>query len=108
VKRIVVMVFSYDTVCYPAAPPLRLGGGGSASRGAIVGSLTTFLAEHGATVEDVEEAEGDNCFAMIMIARLNGDPSLARMRERVREYGRTLGVSVRIQREDLFLAMHRI
>jgi len=115
--RLVIMVFSYDTVCFPSSAPYRvMTAGGTctltthgAHRASMVASLTSFLSEHGVVVEDVEEAEGDNCFAMIILGRLaSTDVRIGALRERVQQYGKTLGVSVRVQREDLYLAMHRI
>lgn len=115
--RLVFMVFSYDTVCFPSSAPYRvMTAGGTctltthgAHRASLVASLTGFLAEHGIAVEDVEEAEGDNCFAMIMLGRVaSSDVRIGTLRELVQQYGKTLGVSVRVQREDLYLAMHRI
>lgn len=116
-RRVVIMVFSHDRVCFPSSAPYRvMTAGGTctlithgALRASLVANLTGFLAEQGVVVEDVEEAEGDNCFAMIILARLaSNDGCIRLLRERVSAYGAALGVSVRVQREDLYLAMHRI
>ncbi len=114
-RRVVIMVFSYDTVCFPTAPAYRVvTDGGSATlahgphRAALVAHLTRVLAEHGVAVEDFEQADGEGCFAMIAIARLVQEVTLPRLRELLQRHGRDWGVSIRVQREDLYLAMHRI
>lgn len=116
-KRVVIMVSSYDTVCFPTAPSYRVVTAGTsvatttmgAHRVTLVANLTRILAEHGVVVEDVEQADGEGCFAMVILARIvNPIVHLARLRDMLQRHGRDLGISVRVQREELFLAMHRI
>lgn len=113
--RIVIMAFSNDAVCFPERPPVRVMKGGTAvagadsPRAAVADGLVRYLSEHGVRVEDVEEAEGEGCFAFVLVARqTTPEPSLALLRERLRAYGQSVGLTIRLQREDLFLAMHRI
>lgn len=105
--RIVIMVFSNAPVCLPSTPADRLPP--SEVRTALVDGFTRFLAEHGVAVDGVEDADGADCFALVFTARQTSpEPSLALLRDRLRAYGQSAGVTVRVQREDLFLAMHRI
>lgn len=113
--RIVIMAFSNDAVCFPDRAPIRLMKDGTAvagpesPRASVADGLVRYLAEHGVRVEDIEEAEGSGCFAFVLGARqTTPEPSLALLRERLRAYGQSVGLTIRLQREDLFLAMHRI
>ncbi len=116
-SRLVFMVFSYDTVCFPSSTPYRVVTAGAscavttrgAHRASLVASLTGFLSEHGVEIDDFEEAEGDDCYAMILVGRATSPHvHLADLRTRLHEHGKNLGVTVRVQRADLFMAMHRI
>lgn len=75
----------------------------------IVSALASRLAEHGVKVENIDEAQGQNCFAFVMLGRIESDQvNLSKLRQRLRDEGKSMGVTVRIQREELFVAMHRI
>lgn len=111
------MAFSYDTVCFPTSPSYRVVTAGGtvatttqgAHRATLVANLTRLLSEHGVVVEDVEHADGDGCFAMVILARTANDAvGLPQLRRLLQAQGEAWGVSLRVQREDLFQAMHRI
>jgi ACT domain-containing protein len=116
-KKLIIMVFSYDTMSYPAAHSYRVVTGDGAwattaqgaHRASLLAHLTTLLGEHGVDIDTVEQADGEGCFAMILTARTREDGvNLPALRDALTTQGRALGVTVRVQREDLFLAMHRI
>jgi len=115
-KRVVIMAFNYDTVCFPTSPSYRVVSPDGTCATAVPGhrvnlvaGITRLLAEHGVVVDDVEQAEGEGCFAMILLARVvNPVVTLAQLREFLSARGRDLGVTLRVQREELFVAMHRI
>ncbi len=115
-KRLVILASSYDTVCFPTTPPYRVvtaGGNWSttvagAHRATLVANLTRFLNEFGFDVEDVEQADGEGCFAMVIMAKPRHEVKLAEVRALLERQGKEWGISLRVQREDLFLAMHRI
>lgn len=115
-KRVVIMAFSYDRVCFPTSPSYRVYGADGASstvagahRATMVAGITRLLSEYGVVVEDVEQGEGEGCFAMILLARVaNPVITLSQLREFLRVRGQELGLTLRVQREELFVAMHRI
>jgi len=109
------MAFSFDTVCFPTEQTYRVIGPEHSSRvqgahrASLVASLTGQLAEYGVVVEDVEHGDGEGCFAMVFTARMvNPLLTLPALREFLKKKGAEMGISLRVQREDLFLAMHRI
>ncbi|NDD30527.1 MAG: hypothetical protein EB084_19890 [Proteobacteria bacterium] len=107
-KRMVVMGFSNSTVCYPSRT-VGAPTGGDGARTSVVDGLRRFLHEHGVEIDQYEESEGEGCFTVVLVARQTSpEPSLALLRERLRAYGQSVGLTIRVQREDLFLAMHRI
>lgn len=116
-KKLVIMVFSYDTASFPSTPAYRVVTGDGtwtttaqgAHRATLVANLSSFLAERAIDVENVEQADGEGCFAMIMLARVRDDHSdLPALRADLQRQGQLWGASIRVQREDLFVAMHRI
>jgi len=113
--RIVIMAFAYDTVSVDGAPSYRVVAGDSvattsgAHQATLVANLTRILAEHGVALDAVEQADGQRCVAVIMRAHIVNDRlTLGGLREVMNREGTRLGISVRVQREDLFMSMHRI
>lgn len=116
-KKLVIMVFAYDTVSFPSVQSYRVvapdGSRATTTQGAhratLMAHLTALLTEHGIEVDNVQQADAEGCFAMIVSAHaLDDSVPLGALRQVLDRQGQSWGVSIRVQREDLFLAMHRI
>lgn len=75
----------------------------------IIARVSNFLCEKGVNVEDVSQTILDEYFAMIMIvdmAEVNCE--LSELAKECAELGKKIGVSIYMQHEDVFNAMHNV
>lgn len=75
----------------------------------IIAKVSSFLAERGVNVEDISQTILQDYFAMIMlvdIADLNIE--LSELAKECDDLGREIGMSIRVQHEAIFNAMHNI
>lgn len=75
----------------------------------IIAKVSSFLAERGVNVEDINQTILQDYFAMIMlvdIADLNVE--LSELAKECDDLGREIGMSIRVQHEAIFNAMHNI
>ena len=78
-------------------------------RKGIIAKVSSFLAERGVNVEDISQTILQDYFAMIMlfdIADLNVE--LSELAKECDDLGREIGMSIRVQHEAIFNAMHNI
>ena len=75
----------------------------------IIASISSILAENNVNILDINQTVMDGMFTMIMMVD-TGSPScsFAELADKLSEYGKTAGLSVRIQREEIFNSMHRV
>jgi ACT domain-containing protein len=75
----------------------------------IIAGIAGALAASGVNILDITQSVMREFFTMIMMVDLAGSSlSFAELSARLDERGKELGVEVRMQREELFKAMHRI
>lgn len=75
----------------------------------IIAKVSTFLAEKGVNIEDISQTILGEYFAMIMMTDVtNATADIATLAKECEELGKTIGMSIRIQHEDIFNAMHSI
>jgi len=75
----------------------------------IIAATCNALSSAQVNVLDVSQTILQDYFVMIMLADLSTcSVSLAELSELLRKTGEGLGLDIRIQREDIFNAMHRI
>ena len=75
----------------------------------IIAKITSFLADKGANIEDISQTILGDYFAMIMIADVSEvKQELACLARECAEYGKQIGMSVYLQHEDIFNAMHNV
>ncbi len=75
----------------------------------IIASVCTLLAEHGVNILDISQTVLQEYFTMIMLVDTAGSPlQFNVLSQLLKENGEKMGMSIRIQREDIFEAMHRI
>jgi ACT domain-containing protein len=75
----------------------------------IIAGVSAILAERNVNILDISQTIMQDVFTMITlveISRLN--TSFHELQQRLEEKGVELGLSIRIQHEDIFNSMHRI
>ena len=78
-------------------------------RKGIIAKISGYLSEEGANVEDISQTIMGEYFAMIMIVDLSETKKeLAQLAKDCQELGKKIGMSVYIQHEDIFNAMHNV
>ncbi len=75
----------------------------------IIAKVSTFLAEKGVNILDISQTILDEYFAMLMLVDLSGaSDKLAALSEECAEMGKKIGMSIHLQHEDIFNAMHSV
>ena len=75
----------------------------------ITAAVCSLLAEHDINIMDITQTLLQDFFTMVMLVDLSACPhSIGEMADLLDRAGRERGLSIRIQREDIFNAMHRI
>ena len=75
----------------------------------IIAKVSTFLSEKGANIEDISQTILGEYFAMIMIVDMSGvQTELSVLAAECAELGKQIGMSVYLQHEDIFNAMHNV
>lgn len=75
----------------------------------IIAEVSTLLAQSGVNILDISQTVLQEFFTMVMLvdtAAYSGP--FAELAELLETRGRDIAMSIRIQREDIFEAMHRI
>ena len=78
-------------------------------RKGIIAKISAFLSEKNANIEDISQTILGEYFAMIMLVDI-GDTNtdVAALAKECDELGKTIGMSIRLQHEAIFNAMHNI
>ena len=75
----------------------------------IIADVTALLAQYGANVLDISQTVLQEYFTMIMLVRsTEGAPAFDEIQRRLAAKGEEMQLAIRIQREDIFSAMHTI
>ena len=75
----------------------------------IIANVCTALAAFEVNVLDINQTVMQGYFTMMMAADVSAcNVPLAELVTKMDELGRDMGLSIRVQREDIFEAMHRI
>jgi ACT domain-containing protein len=75
----------------------------------IIAKVSTFLSEKGANIEDISQTVLGEYFAMIMIVDVSTiKEELSTLSKECREMGKQIGMSIYLQHEDVFNAMHSV
>lgn len=75
----------------------------------IIAQVCTLLSQQDVNVLDISQTVLQEYFTMIMLVDASQSTvPFARLREDLAEAGRERNLDIRIQREDIFNAMHRI
>ena len=75
----------------------------------IIAKVCTYLAEHRINILDISQTILDGKFTMVMaVDAANANVGFEELAAQLRELGEGMELSIRIQREEIFDAMHRI
>jgi ACT domain-containing protein len=75
----------------------------------IISKVSTFLAEKNVNILDISQTILGEYFAMIMMVDLSAAKGkLADLAEECEEMGQKIGMSIRLQHEEIFNAMHSV
>lgn len=78
-------------------------------RTGIIYNISKILAENNVNIEDISQTVMHNFFTMIMLVDLSKlTVEFSELKDSLEAIGETIGMSIRIQHEDLFNAMHTI
>ena len=73
----------------------------------IIAKVSAFLAEKGVNVEDISQTILQDYFAMIMLVDISDiKVELSELAKECEQMGSEIGMSVRLQHEAIFNAMH--
>ena len=75
----------------------------------IIASVCVKLAEYNVNVLDISQTVMQGYFTMMMATEVSQcNVPLAELVTQMEQVGKDMGLSIRVQREDIFEAMHRI
>ena len=75
----------------------------------IIAKVSTFLAEKGVNILDISQTILEEYFAMIMLVDLSDcNDKLSSLAEECKTMGEKIGMSIHLQHEDIFNAMHSV
>ncbi len=74
----------------------------------IIAKVSAALADNGVNIVDISQTVLSGNFTMIMLCNIQSDITIAKLSEVLEKTGESIGVSIRVQHEDIFNAMHKI
>lgn len=75
----------------------------------IIAGVSTVLADNNVNILDITQTTLQDVFTMIMLVDISAAAvSFSELSEKLENKGREIGLSVRIQHEDIFNSMHSI
>ena len=114
--RVVVAVFGYEKMDTPTPAPVRVVAGDhqvmvdGAYQASLVGHIHSLLETRGLEILRIEQSSQPDGFALLIHARTTAcsTANMVALRRDLQAQGQKLGVTIRVQREELFIYMHRI
>ena len=75
----------------------------------IIVNVSTFLAEKGVNILDISQTILQDYFTMIMLVDISGaKEELSQLSDECAKMGAKIGMSIHLQHEEIFDAMHRV
>ena len=75
----------------------------------IIATVCTDLAAFNVNVLDISQTVMQGYFTMMMVVDVSGATCpVAELAQKLDEKGKEMGLSIRLQREEIFKAMHRV
>ena len=78
-------------------------------RKGIIAKVSNVLYENGVNIQDISQTIMQSMFTMIMLVDLHSsDISAQTLSEKLSVVAEEMGLSIHVQREEIFTSMHRI
>ncbi len=75
----------------------------------IIARVSTYFAENSINILDISQTIMQDMFCMIMLVEISKDAKrMDEIAEGLNKLGEEMGLSIHMQREELFQSMHRI
>lgn len=75
----------------------------------IIAAVCTYLANNNINILDIRQTVMQGYFTMMMLVDVSGSTlPLAELSQVMEEVGKEMNLHIRLQREDIFNAMHRV
>ena len=75
----------------------------------IIAKVCTYLADNNVNILDISQTIVQDYFNMMMIVDANNSAKeFSQLADELEELGKTIGVQIKMQLEDIFNIMHRI
>ncbi|MBE7001602.1 MAG: ACT domain-containing protein [Ruminococcaceae bacterium] len=75
----------------------------------IIAAVCVDLAKYNVNVLDISQTVMQGYFTMMMVVDVSGSNCpLTELAQKLEEKGKEMGLSIRLQREEIFEAMHRV
>ncbi|MBQ7572943.1 MAG: ACT domain-containing protein [Clostridia bacterium] len=74
----------------------------------IIAKTSMILFENGVNILDISQTIMQDMFTMIMLVEYESTVSIKKLDEELTKLEKEMGLSIHIQREELFTSMHRI
>ncbi len=75
----------------------------------IIAEVSAFLAENSVNILDISQTIMQDMFCMIMLVEFkDSDKTISDISDRLSKLGEKSGLSIHVQREEIFNSMHRI
>lgn len=117
IYRLIIAVLGYDKMGSVNNNNVRVIAGNNqvlvdgAYRASLVGRIHNLLESYGVQVQSIDQSSDDESFSLLMHASVNANDmvvNIGQLRRQLESEAQKLGVTLRIQREELFAYMHRI
>ena len=75
----------------------------------IIASVCSLLAQYQVNILDISQTVMQGYFTMMMVVDVSASTlPLAELAQKMEEKGKSMNLSIRLQREDIFDAMHKV
>ncbi|WP_077211849.1 ACT domain-containing protein [Bacillus dakarensis] len=74
----------------------------------IIAKVTTLLSDQNVNILDISQTILQDFFTMMMLVDVTNFENLEELREQLADLGESLGLTINIQLEEIFQAMHRV
>ena len=75
----------------------------------IIANVCTLLASYNVNVLDISQTVMQGYFTMMMVVDVSASTlPVAELAQKLEEKGKEMALSIRLQREEIFQAMHRV
>ncbi len=74
----------------------------------IIAAVCALLAKNNVNILDISQTILQGAFTMVMAVKMDASCSVGDLRTQLEALGQEMGITIRIQREEIFDAMHRI